>query len=181
MITRPLGRGYHTVRLKNDMKYILSIILMAIVALKVYASDDYSFEISKYKPGKTCAELSGTWFTDITVRNKESGYKRDITRIDRKLDGTAYLRGMSIYLDTGKISFWDFPSKWSCDRKWYVEKNEWGYTAFKINKITSKRIEYIDTQNNLNAKTNNVIVEIKIPKNTMQLKSNKKAAEILEL
>jgi len=163
------------------MKNILFVISILVISFAAYAEVDYSFEISKYKEGQTCTELNGTWFTDVTVENKESGKKRDITRIDRKVDGSAYLRGISIYLDTGKISFWDFPSKWSCDKEWYVEKNEWGYTAFKISKVTKNKIEYIDSQNNLNAETPNIITEIKAPHNLDQLKSNKKAARLLEL
>ena len=47
--------------------------------------------------------MIGIWFTDVTVNNTNDGRKRDITRIERKADGSAYLEGISMYYSTDEV------------------------------------------------------------------------------
>lgn len=98
-----------------------------------------------------CDEMIGTWFTDTTVINSEYGKKRDLVRIDRKPDGTAYLKGISIYYDSNEFNDWEFPSQWSCDGDWYAEKNEWGETYFKVSSFEIDKTVLFDAKNNLGA------------------------------
>ncbi len=129
------------------MKY-LSLFLAIILS---GCAGQYAFEKGKFKQGETCPEMVGTWFTDVTVQNTHGGKKRDITRLERNSNGTAYLRGTSIYLDTNEVNNWEFPSQWSCDGEWYIESNEWGYTSFKIVKLGKDENILFDKKNNLNA------------------------------
>jgi len=112
---------------------------------------EYAFEKGKFKQGEICPEMVGTWFTDVTVQNLHDGKKRDITRLERNSDGTAYLRGISIYVDSNEVNNWEFPSQWSCDGGWYIESNEWGLTSFKIVKFEKDKNILFDQKNNFNA------------------------------
>ncbi len=95
--------------------------------------------------------MQGTWFTDTTVMSMNDGKKRDVVRIDRHADGTAYLKGVSIYYKTGKVEDWEFHSKWWCEGDWYVEENDWGKTRFKVKALTADATILFDEDNNMNA------------------------------
>ncbi len=129
------------------MKYLSLFLAITLSG----CAGEYAFEKRKFKQGDTCPEMVGTWFTDVTVQNAHDGKKRDITRLERNSDGTAYLRGTSIYFDTNEVNNWEFPSKWSCDKEWYIESNEWGYTSFKIVKFEKDENVLFDAKNNLSA------------------------------
>ncbi len=128
----------------------MRLVAILLAVLTSGCATQYAFEKSKYSEGSVCQEMVGTWFTDVTVQNKIDGKKRDITRLDRKADGTAYLKGISVYYKTNEVVDWEFPSKWSCDGDWYVESNEWGYTSFKIISLDESRNVLLDERNNLN-------------------------------
>ena len=134
---------------------ILSVILLASCSTKS------ALEKSSYQEGKVCSEMIGTWFTDVTVNNITDGRKRDITRLERKADGSAYLKGISVYYKTNEVVDWEFPSKWSCDGDWYVESNEWGSTFFKIVSLGETKNTLFDQKNNLNAPAPIEIIETK--------------------
>jgi hypothetical protein len=138
------------------MRYIL---LLLVFSTEVLA--DYEFEKSKYFEGITCKEMVGTWFTDVSVENQDEGAYRHITKIVRKSDGKAYLKGLSINIGTGEISPWEFPSTWSCKNYWYVEKNEWGYTAFRIKAFGATQNILVDELKNLRAESAIRVLELK--------------------
>jgi len=98
-----------------------------------------------------CPEMLGVWYTDFTVQNAQDGKKRDIVQISRKADGSAYLKGVSIYYETGEVRDWEFPSGWSCANGIYLELNEWGDTHFKIIEFQEGTTVLFDQNNNLNA------------------------------
>jgi hypothetical protein len=114
-------------------------------------SGEYQFEKSKFSPGEVCEDMVGTWFTDVIIQEPNVGEIRHITKLERRLDGSAVLKGITFHRDGSAPGRWSFPSEWSCDREWYVEKNEWGYTAFRISDITAQEILLLDEQNNLSA------------------------------
>ncbi|GAB2198958.1 hypothetical protein [Sessilibacter sp. MAH4] len=132
------------------MRKFLLILLFSLSSLSFA---EYEFEKEKFKENSICPELIGVWFTDVTVKNKFDGLKRDITRLERKANGTAYLKGISIYFQSNEVSDWEFPVKWSCHEGWYVESNEWGYTAFKLVSTGPGENVMHDDRNNLNATT----------------------------
>jgi len=109
---------------------------------------------------KICDEMVGTWYTDITVDSNEYGKQRHITKLIRHPDGTAKLKGLTIYLDLKDSSVWEFPSDWSCNKDWYTEKNEWGYTSFKILSLGDENV-LKDERSNLN-KSKVTLVERKV-------------------
>ena len=106
----------------------MRVLILILLSFSAYA--EYEFEIVKYSEGKVCPALVGTWYTNIIVEKPDR--VRYITKLQRKADGSAFLRGINLYPQSQEVETWEFPSKWSCDGEWYVEKNEWGYTAFKI-------------------------------------------------
>ena len=138
------------------MRYLL---LLFLISTEVVA--EYEFEKSKYVEGATCKEMVGVWFTDVTVQNQEDGLHRFITRLDRDIDGSAKLKGLSINFSTGKTNPWEFASTWSCKNDWYVEKNQWGYTAFRIKSFGASQVTLIDELRNLGGESAMAIQEVK--------------------
>ena len=154
---------------------ILSVILLAS------CSTQYAFEKGVYREGKVCSKMLGTWFTDVTVNNVNDGRKRDITRLERKADGSAYLKGVSVYYKTNEIVDWEFSSKWSCDGAWYVESNEWGYTSLKIVSLGDTKNILYDERNNLNAPVPIEIMETRTINSSDKLISNPAVSSFLGL
>lgn len=109
-----------------------------------------------------CPEMLGVWYTDVTVQNTQDGKKRDIVQISRKPDGSAYLKGISIYYETGEVRDWEFPSNWSCANGTYSELNEWGDTHFKIIEFQDGTTVLFDQNNNLNAPKPVQVVEQRV-------------------
>lgn len=159
----------------------MRILLVLALFISSVAHAEYEFEKSKFKSSKICLEMVGTWFTDITVNNTNDGRKRDITRLDRKADGTAYIKGISIYYKTNEIVDWEFASKWSCDGEWYVESNQWGYTAFKIISFEDGKNNLMDERNNLSAPKPTKLVEVKKLSEYQNLKKMPKISKFLGL
>lgn len=122
--------------------------LLLFLFLTGCASTSYEFERGKYDSGQVCPELVGVWYSDMTVRTKSDGRVRYITQVSRDADGTGYLKGIGFYQAGSEVQVWEFPMTWRCDYDWYTEKNEWGYTAFKIQSI-SDSIIYVDELKNL--------------------------------
>lgn len=130
------------------------LLLLLFVSFPAFA--EYEFEKSKFQKGKVCNELVGTWYTDVYA----SKHERHITRIERKNDGTALLKGLTLDYKTGESFTWDFPSDWSCSNGWYVEQNEWGFTAFEVLNTGAENV-LKDTRMNLNSEKVIEIVEVK--------------------
>ena len=129
------------------MKRILALAALAIAG----CAGPYAFEKQHFSAGNICPELVGTWFTDVTVENRHHGAKRDITKLERRADGTVFITGVSVYFSDRKLRRWSFSSEWSCDGEWYVELNEYGYTAFKILTMGSGVNRMLDERNNMSA------------------------------
>ncbi len=108
----------------------MRLVILFLISCPAFA--EYEFEKSKYSAGITCNGMVGTWFTDVTTLSEDEGKIRHITKLVRYEDGTAKLEGLSIYIDLNEFNPWQFASTWSCVNDWYTEKNEWGYTSFKI-------------------------------------------------
>ena len=136
----------------------MRILLLFLISLPAYGENE--FEISQFNEGQVCSEMVGTWYTDITINSNNKNITRYITKLTRNSDGSAYLKGVNLHLSENKAETWEFPSKWSCNNKWYTEKNEWGYTSFKIislgknNKLKDERanlssgkVEFIEYSN----------------------------------
>ena len=137
------------------MRFITAVMLTMLSG----CASDFSAEQSKFQYGQVCQEMVGIWFTDVTVENVADEKKRDITRLHRKVDGSAYLKGVSVYYTTNEIVEWEFAIDWSCDGKWYVESREWGETSFKVISLGKTRNILSDIRNNWNASTPIKIVE----------------------
>ncbi|MCJ8312555.1 MAG: hypothetical protein HRU38_05420 [Saccharospirillaceae bacterium] len=116
------------------MKFLV-LLLISFPALA-----EYEFEKSKYQVNTICDAMVGTWYTDVSVLSEDNVNIRHMTKIDRNVDGSAKLKGLSFYSDTTEVTPWQFSTKWSCDGLWYTEKNEWGYTAFKIMELGQENI-----------------------------------------
>ena len=159
------------------MKYLL-LLLLTVTSTSLA---DYGFEKSKFKEGRICPEMVGIWFTDVTVKNTKSGLKRDVTRLERSKDGTAKLKGLTFYLDEDKVTDWEFETRWSCDGEWYVESNQWGYTAFKVVSFNSDQIVLFDKLNNLKAPKPGNITELRRLSDHDRLKENATIAAFLKL
>ena len=128
-------------------------ILLIITLFPVFnANAEYEFEKSKYASGQICEELVGHWYADFTIIMQGNIKARHIVQSKRKNDGTAYLKGLTFYSDTTEVQNYEFPTNWSCAGNWYVESNEWGYTAFELNKEPSGLYGFVDSRNNLNTK-----------------------------
>ena len=136
------------IEIARAVRIVLAVLLVGLAAP---VAAEYEFEQGKFRAGEVCAEMVGTWYTDVTVQTEKDGKKRDVTKLVRKADGSAYLRGLSVFYDTQGVSYWDFPSQWSCDGDWYVEANEWGYTAFRIISLGYAENVLLDERNNLGA------------------------------
>ncbi len=160
---------------------MVRLIIILSITLASGCASQYAFEKSKFTEGSVCQEMIGTWFTDVTVLNQNDGKKRDITRLDRKADGTAYLKGISVYYKNQEVVDWEFPSKWSCDGEWYVESNEWGYTSFKIVSLQNEENVLFDERNNLNAPTPVNLIERKALNSSDSLVQNRAVREFLGL
>lgn len=140
----------------------MRLLILLLISFPAFA--EYEFEKSKFHEGITCKGMNGVWYTDVTVSDKQDGTVRHITKLVRNNDGTAFLKGLSIYLDKNENSPWEFSSKWSCKDNWYVEKNEWGYTAFKILSLGSENL-LKDQRGNLGSGPIDIV-----EKNSLELK-----------
>jgi len=125
-----------------------TLVVILILSLAGCAGMGDQFEKSRYQAGEVCPELVGVWYNDFTVQTKSDGPARHINQIQRAADGTGYLKGITFYDAGTDVRLWEFPMTWRCDGEWYTEKNEWGYTSFKI-KSVGKNIVYIDERYNL--------------------------------
>gem|GEM_PF-1798933 len=134
-------------------KIMKQYILLIITLFSVFnVNAEYEFEKSKYSSGQVCNDLVGDWYADFTITMQGNVQARHIVQSRRNKDGTAYLKGLTFYSDTAEVQNYEFPTKWSCAGKWYVESNEWGYTAFELNKASNGLYVFIDSRNNLNTK-----------------------------
>ena len=128
------------------MRFFPILLILFLVGCKSTLQKESASESTRI-----CPEMLGVWYTDVTVQNTQDGKKRDIVQISRKPDGSAYLKGVSIYYETGEVRGWEFPSNWSCDNGIYSELNEWGDTHFKIVEFQDGTTVLFDQNNNLNA------------------------------
>ena len=130
---------------------------------------------------KICPEMVGTWYIDVTVENTQIGRKRDIVQINRESNGSAYLKGVSIYYKTGEVRDWEFPSNWSCANGTYSEINEWGDTHFKIIEFQAGTTVLFDENNNLNAPEPVQILERSVLASHRDLANYKQLEQFFEL
>lgn len=128
------------------MKFLLILLMLLSVGCKSLTPIEDASDTPTI-----CPEMLGTWYTDVTVENTQDGRKRDIVQISRDFNGSAYLKGVSIYYETGEVRNWEFSSHWSCSDGTYSELNEWGDTHFKILQFQSDTTVLFDENNNLNA------------------------------
>lgn len=135
---------------KEYVGFVPTLALVVLLALLMTgcASVEYAFEKARYQEGVVCPRLVGVWYNDITVRTASDGPVRHINQIRRESDGTGYIKGITFYDAGSDVRLWEFPMTWRCDGEWYTEKNEWGYTSFRIQAI-GKNIVYTDERKNL--------------------------------
>jgi hypothetical protein len=130
----------------TKMRFFPILLMLFLVGCKSTPQKEIGSEATTI-----CPEMLGVWYTDVTVQNAQDGIKRDIVQISRKPDGSAYLKGVSIYYETGEVRDWEFPSSWSCANGTYSELNERGDTHFKIIEFQDGTTVLFDQNNNLNA------------------------------
>lgn len=139
------------------MRFFPILVILLLVSCKSTPQKEGASEAANI-----CPEMLGVWYTDVTVYNVQDGKKRDIVQINRKADGSAYLKGVSIYYKNNEVRDWEFPSKWSCDKGTYSELNEWGDTHFKIIEFQDDTTVLFDQNNNLNAPEPIKVVEQRV-------------------
>ena len=117
--------------------------LLLVLLLVGCAGGQYQFERSLFQQSGLCEELVGVWYSDYTATTNQNGLTRHISKITRYADGSGYMKGVSFLNDLADVNVFEFPIEWRCDGFWYSEKNEWGYTAFKI-RAMGEETRFID-------------------------------------